>query len=229
MRPKIILWTLVIAVGLVAVAAVLKAVVERAGGQAAKLPEPSTEPVPPAATNLTNRPSSTNAAGTLEQLQAADRRRELDQIRELQFDGASNPHTTGLLLGKLVHKDSEVRQAAVTALVHLGDTNVIPGMEEALGLVEDPREKVALMDAINYLKLLGAPSDSPFSTLPDTNGAVRPPRTIRPASQTTTTNARVAVRPPPRKDKARAGQSAIPSGAPAAQPASGAPGAAPPQ
>ena len=58
-----------------------------------------------------------------------------------------------MLFCKITHREPEVRKAARDALVQLGDTNAIPGLEQAVRLVEDPREKLALMEAIDYLKL----------------------------------------------------------------------------
>ena len=64
----------------------------------------------------------------------------------------------------MTHREPEVRKAAKDALVQLGDTNAIPGLEQALGLVEDPREKLAMMEAIDYLKLPDAMAIDPTMT-----------------------------------------------------------------
>jgi hypothetical protein len=161
MRPKIVILILVVAVGLVALAVAMKGVMGGRNTQEVKAPEPAAEePAAPANTNQQASVSSTNSAAILEQLRAADLAKELDQVRELLADGVSSPHAAGALLGKVTHREPEVRKAALEALVQLNDTNSIPGLEQACTLIEDPHEKVALMDAIAYLKL-------PSSTTPE--------------------------------------------------------------
>ena len=134
---------------------------ERSLGRACPSARPSprsrrrAEPASPTATSPQVSANSSNTAAILEQLRAAEIDRELDQIRELQAAGADNPQTTGLLLGKVTHREPEVRKAALEALVQLNDTNAIPGLEQAASLIQDPREKVAVMDAVSYLKLPG--------------------------------------------------------------------------
>ena len=90
MRPKIVVLVLIVAIGVVALAAVLKGVL---GGQApeeAKAPEPSTgEPAGPTAALPQVSLNSSNAAAIVEQLRAAEIEKELDQIRELQAEGRS--------------------------------------------------------------------------------------------------------------------------------------------
>jgi hypothetical protein len=154
MRPKIVVLILIVAIGVVALAAVLKGVLGGHAPQEATAPEPPpAQPASPTATSPQVGANSTNTAAILEQLRAAEVEKELDQIRELQAAGADNPQTTGLLLGKVTHREPEVRKAALEALVQLNDTNAIPGLEQAASLIEDPREKVAVMDAVSYLKL----------------------------------------------------------------------------
>jgi hypothetical protein len=166
MRPKIVILILIVAIGLVALAAVLKGVLGGRAPQDAKAPEPPpAEPAHPVATSPQVSANSSNSTAILEQLRAAEIAKELDQVRELQADGAANPLATGLLLAKVTHREPEVRKAATDALVQLGDTNAIPGLEQAVGLVENPREKTALMDAIDYLKLPNVMADMPTSAV----------------------------------------------------------------
>jgi hypothetical protein len=230
MRPKIVVLVLIMAIGLIALAAVLKGVLGgHAHQEAAALEPPPAEPASPTATRPQVNPNSSNTAAILEQLHAADVDRELDQIRELQAGGADNPHTTGLLLGKVTHREPDVRKAALEALVQLNDTNAIPGLEQATSLIADPREKVAFMDAVAYLKLPGvtdgvppeladASSNPAPAVAPDKAGS-NPPRQPGAKKQG--------------RRKARAVPGAAQPVAPAnpsqTQPASPAPDAAPPQ
>ena len=88
MRPKIVILTLVVAIGLVALAAVLKGVLGGPAPQQAKAPEsPPAEPASPTATTPQVSANSSNTAAMLEQMRVADVNRELDQIRELQAGG----------------------------------------------------------------------------------------------------------------------------------------------
>src|ERR1019366_8157465 len=100
-------------------------------------------------------PNSSNTAAMLEQMRVAEIDRELDQIRELQAAGAASEYATETLLHKTTHHEPQVRKAAVDALVQLDATNAIPGLEQAVSLIDDPREKVVFMDAVSYLKLPG--------------------------------------------------------------------------
>lgn len=219
--------TLVVAVGLVALAAVLKAVLERRTTQVVAPPEPP--PVERAVLAPTNPPlaaNSSNTAAILEGLRVAERMRALDEVRELQAAGGATPNTTELLLNKLTHKEADVREAALQALVHLGDTNVLPGLEQALATIENPREKVAMMDAIEYLKLPTALSDLPPVASPDGGNAdptIRPK--APPAAPNSTTPAGKTQRPVRDLSQRARGYQTTPG----TQPVSPAPTATPPQ
>lgn len=216
--------TLVVAVGLVAVAAVLKAVVDRRAAQVARPPQPSSaEPVVSAATNPPIDPNSSNTAAILEQLRGAERMRDLDEVRELQAAGGATPNTSELLLSKLTNKEADVREAALSALVHLGDTNVLPGLEQALGTIENPREKVAIMDAIEYLKLPTESSELPPVASPDAGTTDPTIRRKAPKATSTTPSGGTVQRPARDLSQRTRG----PQGTPATQPV--APAATPPK
>ena len=156
MRPKIVILTLVVAIALVALAALVKGVVGGGSSGDAKVPEP--RPAEPARSTpeiQAVHPNSSNTAAMLEQMRTAEVDKELDQIRELQSGGSASQYATETLLNKTTHHEPEVRKASVEALVQLNATNAIPGLEQAIGLIEDPREKVIFMDAVSYLKLPG--------------------------------------------------------------------------
>jgi hypothetical protein len=181
MRPKIVVLVLMVAIGLVALAAVLKGVLGGRAPEEAKAPELTPEEAASPTTAVPQlSPNSSNTAAILEQLRDAEIGKELDQIRELQADGAVNPLATGLLLGKVTHREPEVRKAAKDALVQLGDTNAIPGLEQAVGLIEDPREKLALLEAIDYLKLPDAMAVDPTMIRTDANAVATRPRKSAP-------------------------------------------------
>jgi len=167
MRPKIAILTLAIAIALVALAAVLKGRMGGPAGNATQAPattESNTDATPSAVVATT--PISSNAAAITEQLRAAEIEKEVEQIQNLVTDGSESPTRVGILVGKVTDQEPEVRKAAVEALVQLGDTNAVPGMEQAVAAIENPREKVALMDAIAYLKLPPTIPATPPANLP---------------------------------------------------------------
>jgi hypothetical protein len=237
MRPKIVVLVLIATIGVVALAAVLRGVMGGRGQEEAAAPEPPpSEAASPASNSPQVSANSSNSAAIIEQLRAAELAKELDQIRELQADGAVNPLAAGLLVGKITHKEPEVRKAAKEALVQLGDTNAIPGMEQAAGLIEDPREKLALMEAIDYLKLPDAMAIDP--SMVRTNQDATASVSSRPL-KITPNDPRIQ----PRKNRARrtpapAAGAAVKPGAstgaassptqPQTQPASAVPGTTPP-
>ena len=179
----------------------------------------------------TRRPSSSNCA--LRTLRRSWTRSVSFRPREPTI-----PQTTGLLLGKVTHREPEVRKAALEALVQLNDTNAIPGLEQATSLIEDPREKVTLMDAVSYLKLPGvtdgaAPELADASSYPTSAIAPRKvvpnPRFLPGGDRQGRRQTRLgpgAVQPVP---PANAGQTQpVPAPPDAAPPASPAPDTAPP-
>src|ERR1035437_8042517 len=163
MRPKIVILTLVVALGLLGIIVVLKGLTGGhagdAGGQKPVV-EASVES-PAAATNdqvvqvVQVNPNSSNTAAIAEQLRAAEVEKEMGAIRDLQgeADGTNNPIIITALLDKLSHPEAEVRQSALEVLKQLNDTNAVPGLQQAVESIKDPREKVAVMDTIEYLKM----------------------------------------------------------------------------
>ncbi len=174
MRPKIVILILAVAVALVALAALLKGVVGGGASGDAKVPEPRPEEPARSTTEIqTIHPNSSNTAAMLEQMRTAEVDKELDQIRELQAAGSGSQYATETLLNKTTHHEREVRKASVDALVQLNATNAIPGLEQAISLIEDPREKVAFMDAVAYLKLPGVTDGAAPEPADATNNPAR--------------------------------------------------------
>ena len=212
MRPKIVILILVAGFGLLAIIVVLKGVMAghsgNAGGQA-----PATEAnagLQFAATNVQVvqvNPDSTNTAASSEQMRAAAIEKELDAIQELQgeADGDNNPTIISALLEKVVHPEQAVRAAALNALKHLNDTNAVPGLQQAVEHIQDPRGKVAVLDVIDYLKLPNATPDVPPADS-DTNIPDRKTMPLR------------KVNPKFEHKAMRNGRQTVPPNAPADQP-----------
>jgi hypothetical protein len=175
MRPKIVILILVAAFGLLGIMVVLKGLMGghagNAGGQT-----PPTQANVGSPSNATNdqvvqvNPNSSNTAASPEQMSAAAVEKELDAIQALlgEADGANNSTIIPALVGKVENPEAEVRKAALAALVQLNDTNAVPGLEQAVEVIKDPRAKVDVMDTIEYLKLPNVMPDVPPADL-DTN------------------------------------------------------------
>jgi hypothetical protein len=222
MRPKIVILTLVVALGLLGIIVVLKGLTGGhagdAGGQKPAV-EASVES-PAAATNdqviqvVQVNPNSSNTAAITEQLRAAEVEKEVNQIQDLQgeADGTNNPIIITALLDKLSHPEAEVRKAVLDALKQLNDTNAVPGLEQAAENIKDPREKVAVLDTIDYIKLPSATENVPPELA-----------TNFPTSTSTTTNIQfnpnfLKGNKPPRIRNRNNGRQTAPPNAPAGQP-----------
>ena len=225
MRPKIVILVLVTAVGLIALAVVLKGVMGAHAPQEAQAPDAPPEESP--STNATIpqvSANSSNNAAILEQLRRAELAKGLDRVRELEAQGPGDQATVDMLLAMLSNREPEVRKSAVQSLVQLNATNAVPGLEQALALTEDPREKIVLMDAINYLKLPGDVAPPPVAKADPAGGSTPPlveigsPRKRDPS----------APRPQYERKARTRGDAAQPA-ASGAQPPSPAPGTTSPQ
>ena len=64
-------------------------------------------------------------------------------------------------MGKFSNPEKQVRAAVITAFKELDDTNAIPDLQKEVANLQDPREKVALLDAIEYIKLPNITADVP--------------------------------------------------------------------
>jgi len=184
MRPKVVILTLVVAFGLLGIVVVLKGFsarhAENSGGQ----PSGSQADAGQAS-------STTNAAGTQdlagsgntansEALRAAIVEKELEQIQELaaEVDGTNNPVIITALVGKVQNPETEVRKAALAALVQIDDTNVVSELQRTADGMTDARAKVEVMDTIDYLNLPNAfPAVQPPETF--SNAPVSIPPNIR--------------------------------------------------
>lgn len=127
------------------------------------------------------RPSVTNVVATtpVEDHQASIDN-DLDQIKTALLEGSSSPNLMAAVRERLLSPEAAVRKAAVEAAMHLNDREAIPKLKEALGQVEDTREKVAIMDAIEYLQI--PESNEQMNAAPDSDMPTSPPVTNRPAS-----------------------------------------------
>jgi len=85
--------------------------------------------------------------------------KDVEAVNEALANGHDDPLAMLEIAKRLENPDAEVRTAAREAAVHLGDTNILPYLNAALDNLQDPREKVAIMDAIAYLQIPLAPQE----------------------------------------------------------------------
>lgn len=57
------------------------------------------------------------------------------------------------ILSELGNRDPEIRKAALDATIQFGSRDAIPKLTDAVSQTDDPSEKAALTDAIEFLKL----------------------------------------------------------------------------
>jgi hypothetical protein len=65
----------------------------------------------------------------------------------------SDPASLATLLSEVRNPDLEIREAALDALSQSGNRGAIPGLEQAAAQTENSKEKRAIQDVIEFLKL----------------------------------------------------------------------------
>ena len=153
MRPKVAILILSVVVAVVAAMAILKGTRQQA---VVTLPPPEAAAVQEETRGNPSEVSSTNGTAPVV---VEDIATKVQKITDIQAEGYPTPGGRAVLLAALSEaREKEVRQAALNAIVQLDDTVAIPGLEQALPQIADAREKAAVMDAIEQLKL---PSSTP--------------------------------------------------------------------
>jgi hypothetical protein len=160
MRPKVVILILTAAFGILGIVALFKGLAARnvstGGGQQ------ETTAQTPGSTNsavdngqMPAGSGSNQAVVMSDEMREAIINREIDRIHDLQaqVDGTNNQMIINALIDQLSQSEAPVRKAALEALKELDDTNAVPGLQRAIANTPDPREKVAMMDAIDYLKM----------------------------------------------------------------------------
>lgn len=204
MRPKVVLLILLFGAGVLVLAGVLHGLLNRQPAispttASAQSPVESVD-APPESTQ-TGAASAANTgvgsgaasiiATTPAEDRAAQRDKELEAISEALLSAENDLNAVTAIASRLESVHAEVRSAAREAAVHLGDTNVLPYLTAAFERISDPREKVDLMDAIEFLQLpSGADTQMPegVDVVPPNPNSVRPGATnasggIAPQSQ----------------------------------------------
>jgi HEAT repeat protein len=71
----------------------------------------------------------------------------------LDLTTSSDPSALPAILSALNNQDPEIRQTALSAVMQVGNKDALPALKNQLAWAEDPREKVAIQDAIDFLQL----------------------------------------------------------------------------
>jgi hypothetical protein len=120
---------------------------------------PATVPVAEAASGGSDAPAAGVSPADLLRaaaLQPATNHEEYVEQRSAQLmELAMNDDQGSLnaILSEMTNSDSALRKAALRAAVEFDDRGVIPRLRQIASETEDPGEKKAILDAVNYLSL----------------------------------------------------------------------------
>jgi HEAT repeats len=107
------------------------------------------QPVPIAVAPKTGTQKEAQPA-TEEARQAYVEKRAAELMDIAMTDDRTNLDT---ILSELSNRDPEIRKAALEAAIQFGSRDAIPKLADAVSQTDDPNEKAALADAIEFLKL----------------------------------------------------------------------------
>ena len=168
MRPKIVVVTLVGAFAVLGLIALLKGVAGKNAGAGGETTSTTGAAADAQAASTNSQPTALsghagNPAVSAE-MRAAVIAKAIEEIQDIQAqaNGTNNPEIIAALLAKLTHPEPEVRKAALQAIKELNDTNAVPGLQQVANATKEPREKVAVLDVIDYLNLPSAVPDQPL-------------------------------------------------------------------
>jgi hypothetical protein len=96
-------------------------------------------------------PTATNSTPSAEEAhQAYVEQRSAELMDIAMTDERAN---LDIILSELNNRDPEIRKAALEATIQFGSRDAIPKMADAAAQTDDPKEKAAIADAIEFLKL----------------------------------------------------------------------------
>jgi hypothetical protein len=103
------------------------------------------------ATDVPGDPGPGETEGSAEARQRTYVENRVAQLMELASQ--DDPASINIVLSELTNRDPEVRKAALNATLQVRSREAIPRLLEAAEQTDDPREKAAIADAIEFLKL----------------------------------------------------------------------------
>jgi hypothetical protein len=166
MRPKVVVFTLLLAAAVLGTAVFLSRTVrhEPSGGrqvnspavQAATNPLPATPPVETVATPAPATASNVNpvvaAPPVVQETNHAVYVQERNaDLMALAMNDDSNSLNT--IWSELSNPDKDIRAGALEAVVQFGDRSVVPRLRDLAAQTEDPTEKAEIVEAANFLEL----------------------------------------------------------------------------
>ncbi|MDB6026980.1 MAG: hypothetical protein JWM68_3203 [Verrucomicrobiales bacterium] len=120
----------------------------------------------PALTVITSTPPRVVGNPITPEERAAAIETEIDHLRELAMKDDAGSLTK--ILADLTHSEKEIRDVAIESVKEFGSSNAIPALKAAAQLSEDTSEKIALLEAAEFLALPRLTFDStPDSRTPE--------------------------------------------------------------
>jgi HEAT repeat protein len=165
MRPKVVVLTLVVALIALGLIAVFKGAAVKKNGDAVAVdanvqPSSTNAAVVPddSSNNILDGANPAHKVEPSEELLSAMADEEKEEINELlrEVDGSNNVAIITAIIEKLSNPSADVRHYALDAFRQMNDTNAVPNLLVAAENTKDPREKVAVLDVIDYLKMPNA-------------------------------------------------------------------------
>lgn len=173
MRPKVVISVLVFSVVAMAVVLFLwlrgggapGAPSQDATGQVADAGAADTGPVAPVKPRVSNEESKPEAMNSVPSAADSDdpmlatpeakhQAYVAARVAELQdLPTSEDPDALNTILSELSNREPEIRKAALDAAVQFGSRDAIPKLEDAELQMDDPHERAAIADAIEFLQL----------------------------------------------------------------------------
>jgi hypothetical protein len=159
MRPKVVAAILLLAVGLLGVIALVSKALRPQSttsvdsGNVSLAATVSNPPVEAPARNPSPVVSIAPTAGTNDAAAHAQYVRQ--RIKELNVLAMNNDvQSRDTILSELKdNSDKKIRAAALEAAIQFGDRSVVPPLQEIAAQTQDPDEKAAILEAIDYINL----------------------------------------------------------------------------
>ena len=117
----------------------------------AAIPATAPEASPLAVPGLETVSNPPPAGETAEETHAAYVEKRRADLADMAM--TDDPASLQTILGELNNRDPELRKAAREAAVQFGSREALPALTDAMAQTDDPAEKAALLEAIEFLKL----------------------------------------------------------------------------
>src|SRR4029077_1299827 len=110
-----------------------------------------TEPAPAIAAPKNATQSETQPTNSSEDAHQAYVEQRSAQLMDIAM--TDDRPTPDPILSELSNRDPEIRKAALEAAIQFGSRDAIPKLADAISQTDDPNEKAAIADALEFLKL----------------------------------------------------------------------------